>query len=311
MFQAVIYCFEICCTYNVSSLKRLFYYLRYFRWHGYPLFSSSVAKDIIFWAHPYPLPDMIHAHYQSRSQFPPSTLVTIHYDLCRLQGRASLYETAYRKRVRVTGFTLHFHGKELAMQSSSILLITCREAGLQLSQDQIDVGVIFRSCSAGVGNKMHCCFIISVCYADSHVVLKLQLGNFVLSASSRMTFCSKRIGRKLTPQDEAVACISVVGQNSAEVGLDQLPQPRPPCLTLSEPVVSYQCLQRQSLVEIARPCEHSQVCQDESVSWLFFAIARLEQLYLDIFDHAIGQTDCTTCLSVQANAISLTEIYGA
>ena len=135
------------------------------------------------------------------------------------------------------------------MQSSSILLITCREAGLQLSQEdllqrksvgfpskawpavarlprqsigtgsfrqhghltrivaqvglhmspmplqsQIDVGVIFWSCSAVVGDKMHCCLIISVFYADSHVVLKLRLGNFVPSASSGMTFCSKRIG---------------------------------------------------------------------------------------------------------------------
>ena len=125
-----------------------------------------------------------------------------------------------------------------------------------------------------------------------------------------MTFCSKRIGRKSTPQDEAAACISMVGQNSAEVGLDQLPQPRPPCLTLSEPAVSYQFLQRQSLVEKARPYEHSQVFQDESVSWPFFAIARLERLYLDIFDHTIGKTDCTTCLSVQANVNSLRDLWG-
>ena len=104
---------------------------------------------------------------------------------------------------------------------------------------QIDIGVIFRSCPAVVGNEMHCRLIISGFYADSHIFLKLQLRSFVPSASSGMTVCLKRIGRQSTPQDEAAACISVVGHNSAEVGLDQLPHPRPPCFTLSEPVVSY------------------------------------------------------------------------
>lgn len=95
---------------------------------------------------------------------------------------------------------------------------------------------------AVVRNEMHCCLIVSAFYADDHVVLKLQLNKFVRSASSGMLFCSERIGRKSTPQYEAAACISVVGQISAEVGLDQPPQSWPPCLTLSEPAVSYQFL---------------------------------------------------------------------
>ena len=44
----------------------------------------------------------------------------------------SISKTGARNRIYP-----HFHGKELAMQSFPILLVTCRGAGLQLSQDDL------------------------------------------------------------------------------------------------------------------------------------------------------------------------------
>ena len=106
-----------------------------------PAISSSVAKDVIFWGTLscilYLSAHMIHLHYQSRSQFPPFSLVTIQHGLCRLHGRVSLYVRAYRKRVRVTASIPSSTANSSQSSRLFILLVTCREAGLQLSQNDL------------------------------------------------------------------------------------------------------------------------------------------------------------------------------